>query len=150
MATANEHAVKVLNSLIETTLDSVNGYREAAENTHSSQFSAMFADRARRREQLVSELQQEVRSFGGAPETDQSLLGKAHNKFVDLKNALMGGDDKAVITEVERGEDVIKAKYQAVLDDAELPSTSRELIHRAYGSIKADHDEVSRLKHGFN
>ena len=26
------HAVKVLNSLIETTLDSANGYREAAEN----------------------------------------------------------------------------------------------------------------------
>jgi len=150
MHTANDHAVKVLNSLIETTLDSANGYREAAENATASQFSSMFADRAQRREQLASELQQEVRSFGGAPETDQSLLGKAHNRFVDLKNAVMGGaDDKAVINEVERGEDFIKAKYEAVLDDAELPSTARELINRAYGSIKADHDEVSRLKHQF-
>jgi len=150
MATANEHVVKVLNSLIETTLDSANGYREAAENAQSSQFSSMFSDRAMRREQLVSELQQEVRSFGGEPETDQSLLGKAHNKFVDLKNAIMGGDDKAVINEVERGEDMIKAKYAAVIDDDELPTTSRDLINRAYGTIKADHDEVSRLKHQFN
>ena len=147
MPTANEHAVKVLNTLIETTLDSANGYREAAENAKASQYSSMFADRAQRRQQLASELQQEVRSFGGAPETDQSLMGKAHNKFVDLKNAIVGGDDKAVINEVERGEDFIKAKFQAVLDDAELPSTARELINRAYGSIKADHDEVSRLKH---
>jgi uncharacterized protein (TIGR02284 family) len=150
MQTANDHAVKVLNSLIETTLDSANGYREAAENARSSQFSSMFSDRATRRAQLASELQQEVRSFGGAPQTDQSLTGKAHNKFVDLKNAIVGGDDKAVINEVERGEDFIKAKFQAVLDDAELPSTARELVNRAYGTIKADHDEVSRLKHQFN
>jgi uncharacterized protein (TIGR02284 family) len=150
MQTANDHAVKVLNSLIETTLDSANGYREAAENAQSSQYSSMFADRATRRAQLAGELQQEVRSFGGAPETDQSVLGKAHNKFVNLKNAIMGGDDKAVINEVERGEDVIKAKYEAVLNDQDLPSAARELINRAYGSIKADHDEVSRLKHQMN
>jgi uncharacterized protein (TIGR02284 family) len=150
MATTTEHAVKVLNSLIETTLDSANGYKEAAENAQSSQYTSMFSDRALRRQQLVSELQQEVRSFGGDPEMNQSMLGKAHNKFVDLKNALMGGDDKAVISEVERGEDVLKSKYEAVLNDAELPSTARELINRAYGSIKADHDEVSRLKHQLN
>ena len=150
MDTANDHAVKVLNSLIETTLDSANGYREAADNARSSQFSSMFADRAARRAQLVGELQQVVRSFGGAPETDPSLLGKAHNKFVELKTAIAGGDDRAVINEVERGEDTIKAKYEAVLDDRELPSTARELINRAYGAIKADHDEVSRLKHQLN
>jgi uncharacterized protein (TIGR02284 family) len=150
MDTANDHAVKVLNSLIETTLDSANGYKEAAENAQSSEYTQMFSDRAARRAQLVGQLQQEVRSFGGSPETDQSMLGKAHNKFVDLKNALVGGDDRAVINEVERGEDMIKAKYEAVLDDGDLPSTARDLINRAYGMIKADHDEVSRLKHRMN
>ncbi|MFN3522617.1 MAG: PA2169 family four-helix-bundle protein [Phenylobacterium sp.] len=150
MDTANDHAVRVLNSLIETTLDSANGYKEAAENAQSSQFGSMFAQRAARRAELVALLQQEVRTFGGSPETDQSLLGKAHNKFVELKTAIMGGDDRAVVNEVERGEDVIKAKYEAVLDDAELPPTARDLINRAYGAIKADHDEVSRLKRQLN
>lgn len=150
METTNDHAVKVLNSLIETTMDSAQGYREAAENAHSSQFSSMFAQRAARRAELVAQLQQEVRSFGGSPETDQSLLGKAHNKFVDLKAALVGRDDRAVINEVERGEDVLKTKYEAVLDDRDLPSSARDLVNRAYGSIKADHDEVSRLKHQLN
>ena len=92
----------------------------------------------------------QVRSFGGSPETDQSFLGKAHNKFVDLKNALVGGDDRAVINEVERGEDFIKAKFEAVLEDRDLPTPVRDLINRAYGAIKADHDEVSRLKHQLN
>lgn len=151
MNTPNDHAVKVLNSLIETTLDSANGYKEASENATSSQYKSMFSDRAIRRNELVRELQQEVRSFGGEPENDQSLLGKAHNKFVDLKNALTGGaDDKAVINEVERGEDVIKAKYEAAINDQDLPPTARDLINRAYGQIRADHDEVSRIKHQLN
>jgi uncharacterized protein (TIGR02284 family) len=150
MHTGNDHAVHVLNSLIETTLDSANGYREAAENAQNPEHRSMFTDRSSRREQLASELQQEVRSFGGEPETDQSMVGKMHNKFVDLKNAVAGGDEKAVINEVERGEDVIKAKYEKALDDEELPPTTRELINRAYGSIKADHDEVSRIKHSMN
>jgi uncharacterized protein (TIGR02284 family) len=145
------HAVKVLNSLIETTLDSANGYREAAENARDGQLKTLFSERAQRRADLASQLQQEVRSFGGEPETDQSALGKAHNKFVDLKNAVMGGDnEKAVIDEVERGEDVIKAKFERALNDDDLPSNARQLVSRAFESIRADHDQISALKHSMH
>jgi uncharacterized protein (TIGR02284 family) len=61
----NDHAVHVLNSLIETTLDSVNGYRQAAENVEDGELRSMFEQRASRRSQISSELQSEVRSFGG-------------------------------------------------------------------------------------
>ena len=146
MQASQEHAVKVLNSLIETTLDSANGYKEAAENAQEGQLKTMFAERSRRRLDLSHELQHEVRSFGGEPEDDQSMLGKAHNKFVDLKNALTGGSQKAVIDEVERGEDVIKAKFEKAMRDDELPANARELVARAYESIRRDHDEISALK----
>jgi uncharacterized protein (TIGR02284 family) len=143
--------VKVLNSLIETTLDSANGYREAAENARDGQLKTLFSERAQRRADLASQLQQEVRSFGGEPETDQSMLGKAHNKFVDLKNAVMGGDnEKAVIDEVERGEDVIKAKFERALNDDDLPSNARQLVSRAFESIRADHDQISAIKHSMH
>ncbi|HEX2559567.1 PA2169 family four-helix-bundle protein [Phenylobacterium sp.] len=150
MQADREHAVKVLNSLIETTLDSANGYKEAAENAQSTEFRTLFEERARRRMDLTRQLQQEVRSFGGQPEDDQSMLGKAHNKFVDLKTALTGGpDDKKVINEVERGEDVIKAKYEKCLNDDDLPSDVRQRLSQAYESIRADHDEISRIKHQY-
>ena len=147
MQTASDHAVEVLNSLIETTLDSANGYKEAAENAQSSQVSSMFADRAARRAQLVSELQQEVRSFGGEPEDDQSLMGRIHNKFAEMRGDLMGRDDKGVIDEVERGEDVIKAKFEKAAQDTDLPEPARQLVMTEYASIKADHDTISQLKH---
>jgi uncharacterized protein (TIGR02284 family) len=147
MDATNQHAVKVLNSLIETTIDSAHGYEEAAENAKDGQLKTMFSERSRRRMDLTRQLQQEVRTFGGEPETDQSTLGKAHNKFVDLKNAIMGGDEKAVINEVERGEDTIKNKFEAAMRDDDLPANARQVVSQAYATIKSDHDEISRLKH---
>jgi uncharacterized protein (TIGR02284 family) len=107
----------------------------------------MFAERSSRRMELTQELQQEVRSFGGEAEDDQSLAGKAHNKFVAVKDAVMGSDDKAVIDEVERGEDVLKGKYEDALKDTDLPPQVQRLISTAYASVKDDHDEISRIKH---
>ena len=147
MDTSQEAAVKLLNGLIETTLDSAHGYEEAAENAREGQLKTLFSERSRRRQELARELQQEVRTFGGEPERDQSVLGRAHNKFVDLKNALLGGhNEKAVIDEVERGEDVIKGKFEKALRDEDLPANARQVVSRAYESIRADHDEISRLK----
>lgn len=145
MADRNEHAVDVLNGLIKTTLDSANGYKDAAENAEQSQYKGMFADRAVKREQLARELQEEVRALGGKAKTEQGALGKMHNKFVDLKHAL-GGDDKSVIDEVERGEDYIRDKFQEALKE-DLPQPVRAKVERCYQSVKADHDEVSRIKH---
>ena len=151
MHTSNDHAVKVLNSLIETTLDSANGYKDAAEHVDNPQYKTMFAERSSKRMELSRRLQDEVRTFGGKPEDDQSVIGKLHNKFVGLKDAVSGGSsDKGVIDEVERGEDVIKAKYEAATKDDELPTELRSVITDAYQSVKQDHDEISRIKHSMH
>ena len=107
----------------------------------------MFSDRSRRRMELGEQLQQEVRTFGGEPMDHQSVLGKMHNKFVDLKSAVTGHDRKAVIDEVERGEDVIKAKFEKALQDEDLPPAARQAVTRAFEEIRRDHDQVSALKH---
>ncbi len=137
MHTDNDRAIKTLNDLIETTLDSANGYRHAA-------------DGVSKREELSRRLQAEVRTFGGEPEDDQSLLGRIHNKFAEIRGELMGRDDSGVIDEVERGEDVIKARFEDATKDADLPDTLRQRVAEEYVSIKADHDTISGLKHRLN
>lgn len=143
----NDHAVHVLNDLISITLDSANGYNEAAQNAENSRFKSLFETRAVKRREVCRQLQNEVRSFGGEPKDEQSLLGKLHNKFVDLKAALTGRDDKAVIDEVERGEDAIRDTFKKAARDEDLPMEARLLVERFFADIEADHDEVSRLKH---
>lgn len=151
MQTSNEHAVNVLNDLIKTTLDSVGGYKEAEENADAMQLKSLFSQNLQKREQLASQLQNEVRALGGEPQMSQGILGMAHNKFVDIKNAITGGgSDKAVVEEVERGEDHIKDKFESAASDNDLPPTVRSIVLTACQSIKADHDQVSRLKHSMH
>ncbi len=59
----------------------------------------------------------------------------------------MGESDRAVIEEVERGEDYIKEKYEAALQDGELSPETRQVIQQAYQSIRRGHDQASALKH---
>lgn len=147
MTDTSSHDISVLNGLIKTTIDSVNGYREAAEAKDSSQFVAMFFDRANEREDVAERLQQAVTSMGGNPEDDGSLLASAHRTFMDLKATIMGNDEKAVVSEVERGEDVIKAKYESALEDSALSPSTRSLIADCYTSVKQGHDQMRDLKH---
>ena len=142
-----DHDIRTLNSLIATTLDSVDGYTEAAKDSDSGRFASLFTSRATERRQVVSNLQQQVRSLGGNPEDDGTLLAGAHRVFLNLKATLSGKDDKAIIAEVERGEDHIKSKFQDVLDDTDISSATRTVIEQAFTSVRAGHDQMSALKH---
>jgi uncharacterized protein (TIGR02284 family) len=149
MATPNtNHDIKVLNSLIETTLDSADGYGQAAERATNTSYKNLFQQWSTERQRVVSELQGQVRSLGGSPEDDGSVLAAGHRAFLKLRDSVTGGDEK-VIDEVERGEDFIKAKYEAAMEDQELSASVRDIVVRAYSSIKSGHDQASNLKHSF-
>ena len=139
-------AVRTLNGLIESTLDSAEGYQSAAKNAENPRFKTLFSERARSRRQIVSSLQSQVRSLGATPEDDGTVLAAAHRAFLNLKNAVTG-DDETVVKEVERGEDHIKEKYEAALKANKLTPGSLDAVTKAYASIKADHDRMSKLKH---
>ena len=144
----HSEAISTLNTLIATTIDSVTGYEDSAENIDNERFREIFRQRANERQEVVSQLRAEVRRLGGDPEDSGSFLGKAHQRFTDLKAAVTGRDEKSIINEVERGEDYLKAKWQAALDDEKLQGQTRELISSCYQSIKSGHDQMSSLKHG--
>lgn len=141
----NEHDLEVLNTLIETTLDSADGYNQAAEKADQSQYKAVFARWADDRRQVVMQLQGHVRKLGGTPEDDGSILAAGHRMFLKLRDSVTSGD-QSVIDEVERGEDFIKAKYESALKDDELSADVREAIVHAYASVKSGHDQARDLK----
>ena len=144
----HSEAISTLNTLIATTIDSITGYEDSAKNIDNERFREIFRQRATERQQVVQQLREEVRRLGGEPEDGGSFLGKAHQRFEDLKAAITGRDEKSIINEVERGEDYLKEKWQAALQSGELKGESHELVERLYQSIKSGHDQISQLKHG--
>lgn len=135
----NSHDIEVLNGLIETTIDSVDGYRRSAEEAKDGRFSAEFLQRASERGGIVARLRGRVRELGGEPEEDGSLLAAAHRQFLSLRDAMTGGSDESVIAEVDRGESYLNAKWQAALGDGKLTPETRSLVTQCYESVRAGH-----------
>lgn len=67
---------------------------------------------------------------------------------MNLRETVMGGNDDSLIAEVERGEDHIKAKFEAALADARLSQDTLVVIERGYAPVRAGHDQMRDLKHG--
>lgn len=143
----NDHDVTVLNSLITTTIDSANGFDEAANDARSESFQTMFREYGSERRECVRRLQEEVRRLGGTPEDDGSVKAAAHRTWLNLKDAVTGESDKQIVEEVENGEDYIKEKYETTLKDDQLSPQARSVIQEAFVSVRKGHDRASQLKH---
>lgn len=140
--------ISTLNTLIATTIDSITGYENSAKDIDNQRFAEIFRQRANERQQVVEQLRNEVRRLGGDPEDSGSFLGKTHQRFEDLKAAITGQDEQAVINEVERGEDYLKDKYETALNSDALSGEARSVVERCYQSVRSGHDQMSQLKHG--
>jgi uncharacterized protein (TIGR02284 family) len=144
-STGASHDIGVLNSLIETTIDSVDGYRRSAQEATNSRFSSAFLERANEREQVVSKLRERVRALGGNPEDDGSVLAAAHRAFLSLRDKVTGADDEAVIAEVDHGESYLNGKWETALQDGGLSPETRDLVQQCYSSVREGRDTFRRL-----
>jgi uncharacterized protein (TIGR02284 family) len=144
----NNAGVGTLETLTTTLIDSVNGYRDAAQNAEGTKFQELFRRNADERSRIVEELRSEIRRLGGNAPDDGSFLGATHQRFLDLKAAVTGRDDTAIINEVERGEDYLKEKFEAALNATDVAPETRSIIERAYQSVRQGHDQISSLKQG--
>ena len=145
MPHTNEDHIHLVNGLVETTIDSADGYAEAAKDANSTRYKDLFEKRAQERRSVASELQDEVRRLGGDPKDDGTILAAAHRVFVNLRDSLSKGDE-AVINEVESGEDFIKAKYEKAMGDTDVDAQTRAVIEKAWTSVKSGHDQMRDIK----
>ena len=141
----NDDIISTLNDLIETCKDGEEGFRQCAENAKETRLKSFFSNRAQSCATAASELQQLVRANGGDPETSSGLGGALHRRWVDIKSAITGHDDKAVLKECERGEDVAVASYRRALEK-NLPAEIRSIVEKQYQGVLQNHDQVKSLR----
>jgi len=145
MAMDNDDVIATLNDLIQTSRDGEEGFRTCAESAKDPELQAVFKTGGRRCAESVRELQAEVTRLGGKAEQSGSLAGSAHRRWLGIKSAITGKDDKAVLAECERGEDVAKASYEAALKK-DLPPGIRGIVQRQYEGVLQNHDKVRGLE----
>lgn len=146
---SNDDVISTLNGLIETCKDGQDGFKEAAEGVERSDLKSLFYEFSQQRSQFAGELQELVRSIGGDPEKSGSMAAALHRGWINIKSAVTGKDEGAILNECERGEDVAKNAYKDALEEP-LPANVLEVVQTQYTAVQAAHDRVKALRDATN
>ena len=146
MSNANRHDIHILNNLIQTSIDSADGYREASTEADDPGRRDLFGRRSFERQRVAEELQSTVRELGGDPTADGSILAKAQRAFADIRHALMR-DEASMVGAVESAEDTLRSRFEKALEDSHISATTRETIRRAFARVSEGAEGLHDLRH---
>lgn len=141
----SDNITSILNDLVETSKDGEKGFRTAAEDTKNAELQAVFLRRAQDCATGAADMQQLVVRLGGTPDERGSVAGAVHRGWVNLKAAVSGRTDLAILEECERAEDVAKARYRNALEET-LPEDIRVVVQRQYDGVMHNHDQIRDLR----
>ena len=141
-----KEAISTINSLIETLKDGEKGFKEAADAVKDPQLKSLFQEYSQQRHRFATELQGQAQNLGEFdPEKTSSTAGAMHRAWINLKSAVTSGDDKAILSECERGEDSAVHEFEEAMHDG-LTGTVGETVSRQFSEIKSAHDRVRHLR----
>lgn len=144
-AMSNEDIISCLNGLIEICHDGEEGFRDAAEGVERSDLKTTFYEFSQQRSQFAGVLQGLVRSLGGDIEDGGTFSGAVHRGWLNLKAAVTGKDEQAVLNECERGEDYAKQAYSDALKKL-LPANIEDVVRQQSQAVQAAHNRVKELR----
>jgi uncharacterized protein (TIGR02284 family) len=149
MAVTSGDIASTLNNLIQTCKDGSDGFREAAKGVQDDELRDLFTRYSQQRAQFATELQDEVTKLGDSPETSGSLAASLHRGWINIREAITGNSEAAVLDECERGEDIAVDAYQDALKQS-LPADVQSVVQRQYMQVKEAHDRVRSLRNMSN
>ncbi|WP_324827878.1 ferritin-like domain-containing protein [Qipengyuania zhejiangensis] len=124
----------VYKSLTDTTFDSVEGYRKAAEKADSPQLQQALNQRLQSREQTLRQMNAQLELQGDELVTKGTMTGELHQMWVSITDLFESGDEAAA-ERVEEGEDYIKSKFETALESDQLEASERSVVQQAYSEI---------------
>ena len=74
-----------------------------------------------------------------------TVAGALHHGWMNIKSAVTGDDDNAIITECERGEDSALSAYRDALGK-DMPAGVRSIVERQFSQVKQAHDRIRALE----
>ncbi len=129
--------------LLQTLADGVEGFSTAAKSVKDPELKILFEGFAAERHEMATELT--AHSHADPQDEAVTVAGTLHRGWINLKSALTSGDDYAILTECELGEDHALKVFNEALDappSAESAATIGSISIR----ILAVHHEIKRRR----
>ncbi|HSP07681.1 MAG TPA: PA2169 family four-helix-bundle protein [Acidobacteriota bacterium] len=131
-----------MNVLIDACKNGEKGYREDAEGINNAYFQMRLNEYARHRALFASELQALVRRLGGDPDRKGTVAGSLHRGWMNLKAAIAGRNDDAILAECCRGEEAALRHFEEAFM-LDLPPAVHAAVENQRNTIK---ESIEHLK----
>ncbi len=152
MAAITGETARAYNDLVEINKTAAKGYQEAAEGVSSADLKSKFSQLSQQRAQFASELTQHAQQLGVSDEgnTIEGVLTDAaaavHRGWINIKSAITGQDDSAILGECETGDATALTAYETALKSNELPAEARNVIQKQHGEILSAKNWITQQK----
>jgi uncharacterized protein (TIGR02284 family) len=146
MSTYTDEVGEKLNDLLEKTYDAEKGFKKAEENTDHASLKAYFKSKAQQRYDFGHELKSEIKSFGQEVDKGDSITGKAHRAWMDVKALFSSDDEEAMLEEAIRGEKAAIDEYNEVLEETSLPSSTAAVLRNQKQAIENGLSNIKKLE----
>lgn len=147
MTISSDAVVAILNDLLETCYDGLQGFRAAAEELHAQEAIAFCQSRSQRIDEAAAELYTAIRHLGGHPAEHGHTVAGMHRGWIHLRAAAPTDTDDAILAEIERGEEVAVQHYRRALEQA-LPPSIHDLVDEQRRGVEATLAHVQAMRQG--
>ncbi|MDX1461976.1 MAG: PA2169 family four-helix-bundle protein [Marinirhabdus sp.] len=142
----HDNLVNNLQELLEKNYDAEKGFTKAMKDAENSRLKNFLKHQAAQRGRFVNELDQEIRNLNETPKESGSLTGSIHRTWIDIKTALTGDDDEAVLEECIRGEKASVEEYEERLKNNNFPPQIATVLNNQMSEIKGTLSKVKSLE----
>ncbi|WP_426059142.1 PA2169 family four-helix-bundle protein [Hymenobacter sp. B1770] len=153
MATTTETTARAYNDLVEINKTGAKGYQEAAEGVTNPQLKSELSRLSQQRAQFASELTQRASQYGlniQDSNTVEGLLTDAaaavHHGWINLKSAITGHSDTAILGECETGDSVALKAYETALQAENLPTEAKSILQQQHSEVLQAKNWVTQQK----
>lgn len=153
MAAISEQTVRAYNDLVEINETGAKGYQEAAEGVSNPQLKSEFSQLSQQRAQFASDLKQHAQQYGIQVEQESTIEGAVadaaaavHRGWINLKSAITGQDENAILGEAETGDATALKAYETALNAEGLPQEAKSIIQQQHGQILEAKNKITSLK----
>jgi len=143
----HDDVVNNLNELLEKNYDAEKGFKKALEDAENPSLRNFFKKQAVIRSRFKTEIEKELHDLNAHLDFKKgSSTGALHRAWIDIKTALSGNDDEAVLEECIRGEKASVKDYEKKLKNVHFPSNIKTILTSQLNEIKNTVSTVKRME----
>lgn len=140
-----EHA-EALQELLQKNYDAEKGFKKAITKTENDKLKEFLKRQAVKHNRFATELDREIRSLNKHPKEEGSFTGKLSRAWMDIKVAVSGNHDEAILEECVRGEKDSAKEYEEALEENNFAPHLEEVLKKQLSDIKTMIAEVKSME----